>query len=85
LPAPFVRGQLAQHAVGLLPRGADESAGVDKQDPGLIGVGDRAESGSAEQLRHGVGINGVFGTAKRNEVEGLRGFRCHASFRVSTD
>ena len=52
LPAPFVCGLFPQHAVGLIPRGADEPAGVDEEYPRLVRVGDRAESGGAEELCH---------------------------------
>ena len=62
-------GQLAQRSKRLLLRWTDETTGVNNQNGGLSRSLDQTVAVAHQQLRHGVGVHVVLGTAERYQME----------------
>ena len=69
LTRAFLFGQAAQFGIGFLPGRFDKSAGIDNQNAGAPGAANRLVAILNQQLGHGIGINGILGTAKGDHVK----------------
>ena len=68
---PFLGSQCPQFLNALLPRGADEAAGIDDQHFGIGGVKALAQTTGGEHLRHRARIDFVFGATQVQNVVGI--------------
>lgn len=69
----FLFGQFFERVERFFFGRADEAAGVNNQHFGFAGAFDGFVAVVDEKLGHRVGIDGVFGAAKRDEMKGFAG------------
>ncbi len=70
LPEPLAVEHLADHPERLLPRGVDESAGVDDDQVGPLRVRHQGVPVLRQQPEHPLGVDEVLGAAEADEGEG---------------
>ena len=71
----LVLGHLEDRVDALLFGRVDERARVDHDDVGVIGRVDQRVAGRLDLAEHQLGVDLVFRTTKRHEVDALRGGR----------